>query len=703
MPVKILIAAALVTLLLAAGVAADVPQQISYQGRLTNSDGSPVFDGTYNLTFQIVEHDPPAMGETPLWSSGVQPVTVTNGLFEYYLGSNVPLPLSVFTDDTLDGYYIRVLDEGSLVASQGIELTAVPFAYRAITADTAAYALAGPGGGGANGWVDDGAVVRLQNSVDRVGIGTASPGENLVVGGDLGSFPEANYVVSGNPDFEGFSGYKLGFNASNHATLNWYGDADRLAFSVRSGGTDYNNNLVLRAGNVGIGVDYPQEPLVVGTNLGTYYGDFVQIGRLGSGSYSGFMCGEDANNRGTVLWYNDSNELRLGGKYYGADHGATMVLKEGNVGIGNTSPSEPLSVGVDLGSFSGDRITIGDDTPGEQTGLVFGESALSRGWLLWDINNNYLSLGLCDAGTQYNNLMVLQDGTVGIGGNYSTAKLHVESEYEVALGVTRYGMFNNVIVDGAGTTLGLHSHVHHVQHMSPYIRAVICAVDGYATAINPSCTTSIGVRGESWGAINCYGLYGLVNTHTNFGIGVYAHAQAAEDFWAAVLDGPVDMPGNSFRSAAYTRIDHPLDPENKYLQHASVESDEMLNVYNGNVILDGSGEATVELPGWFEAFNWDFRYQLTCVGGYAPVYIAEKVRDNRFRIAGGTPGLEVSWQVSGVRQDPYAQVNQLEVEPEKSLRDRGRYRSPSAFGRNESESIYQVHRTTRAEDGRSKK
>jgi hypothetical protein len=101
-------------------------------------------------------------------------------------------------------------------------------------------------------------------------------------------------------------------------------------------------------------------------------------------------------------------------------------------------------------------------------------------------------------------------------------------------------------------------------------------------------------------------------------------------------------------------IDHPCDPENKYLIHSSVESSERMNIYSGVAIFDEDGEAVVDLPDWFEPLNGDFRYQLTCIGGFAPVYIAEKVRNSRFKIAGGRHGSEVSWQVTGVRKDRWA-------------------------------------------------
>jgi hypothetical protein len=133
-----------------------------------------------------------------------------------------------------------------------------------------------------------------------------------------------------------------------------------------------------------------------------------------------------------------------------------------------------------------------------------------------------------------------------------------------------------------------------------------------------------------------------------------------------VLDGNLVVTGQVIKSGGTFRIDHPLDPDNKYLSHSFVESWEMLNVYTGNAILDRDGRATVGLPDWFEPLNRDFRYQLTCIGGYAPVYVSRELNDGTFEIAGGNPGMKVSWEISGVRQDDYAQEHPLEVEAEKT-------------------------------------
>ncbi|HZU25397.1 MAG TPA: hypothetical protein VFA04_07735 [Bryobacteraceae bacterium] len=115
------------------------------------------------------------------------------------------------------------------------------------------------------------------------------------------------------------------------------------------------------------------------------------------------------------------------------------------------------------------------------------------------------------------------------------------------------------------------------------------------------------------------------------------------------------------------RIDDPLDPVHKQLFHASIESSEMKNLYDGTVRLNAHGQATVELPKWFEALNGDFRYQLTAIGRQAPgLYVRETVHDGHFVIAGGKPGMQVSWQVTGIRHDEWARQHPMSVEVEKA-------------------------------------
>jgi hypothetical protein len=114
----------------------------------------------------------------------------------------------------------------------------------------------------------------------------------------------------------------------------------------------------------------------------------------------------------------------------------------------------------------------------------------------------------------------------------------------------------------------------------------------------------------------------------------------------------------------------------------------MKTIYDGNVTLDGKGEAVVVLPDYFEELNSDFRYQFAPMGSSMPnLYIAEKVRNNRFKIGGGKPGGEVSWQVTGIRKDPYAKAHPIEVEVEKSPGEKGKYQHPAEWGQPESKGI----------------
>jgi hypothetical protein len=137
------------------------------------------------------------------------------------------------------------------------------------------------------------------------------------------------------------------------------------------------------------------------------------------------------------------------------------------------------------------------------------------------------------------------------------------------------------------------------------------------------------------------------------------------------------------------RIDHPLDPTNKYLYHASIESSEVLNQYSGNAVLNAKGEAQVQFPAWFEAINIDFRYQLTAVGAPGPnLYVAEEVKDNAFKIAGGTPGMKVSWQVTARRNDPYMRAHPYVVEKDKPEGERGYYTDPSLYGAPKEQGIF---------------
>jgi hypothetical protein len=150
--------------------------------------------------------------------------------------------------------------------------------------------------------------------------------------------------------------------------------------------------------------------------------------------------------------------------------------------------------------------------------------------------------------------------------------------------------------------------------------------------------------------------------------------------YAGYFTGTVYVSGALTKAGGGFKIDHPLDPGTKYLNHSFVESPEMKNVYDGVATLDSDGSAWVELPSWFEALNQDFRYQLTPMGSYAPVYVAQEVASNRFQIAGGKSGQRISWMVTGIRRDAWAEKHPMAVEEHKDGADQGKFLHPLEAG-----------------------
>jgi len=154
---------------------------------------------------------------------------------------------------------------------------------------------------------------------------------------------------------------------------------------------------------------------------------------------------------------------------------------------------------------------------------------------------------------------------------------------------------------------------------------------------------------------------------------------------AVTVDGNLNKAGGSFV------IDHPTDPDHKYLYHSFVESPDMKNVYDGTVVTDGSGTAVVKMPEWFEALNRDFRSQLTVIGQFAQAMVASKMANGQFSIKTDKPGVEVSWQVTGIRQDAWANAHRIPLEVEKAQPDQGHYLHPELFGHAGEPDIHELH------------
>jgi len=201
-----------------------------------------------------------------------------------------------------------------------------------------------------------------------------------------------------------------------------------------------------------------------------------------------------------------------------------------------------------------------------------------------------------------------------------------------------------------------------------------------------------GVYGSAGGGLANFGVRGHAYHSGVAGasaFGVYGSATFVDGYgaWAGYFDGwttckgTLEVQGTLTKSAGSFRIDHPLDPENKFLQHSFVESPDMKNIYDGVVTTDADGNATVMMPDWFAALNRDFRYQLTVIGQFAQAIVSEKLNGNRFSIKTDRPNVEVSWQVTGIRQDAYANAHRIAVEVDKDPKQVGLYIDPAAFGK----------------------
>jgi len=205
--------------------------------------------------------------------------------------------------------------------------------------------------------------------------------------------------------------------------------------------------------------------------------------------------------------------------------------------------------------------------------------------------------------------------------------------------------------------------------------------------------TASGVSGFQFSSEDGSGVFGEsvvgagVDGFSFGGIGVRGQGRD----YAGMFLGRVLITGSLSKGGGGFAIDHPLDPETKYLRHSFVESPDMLNVYNGNITTDAKGEAHVSLPHYFEALNQDFRYQLTVIGQFAHAIVSREIVDNGFSIKTDQPKVKVSWQVTGIRRDPWASANRIAVEEEKAAEDKGRYLHPELRGQSKEAQIHGNH------------
>jgi hypothetical protein len=468
-------------------------------------------------------------------------------------------------------------------------------------------------------------------------------------GGDLnGTYP--------NPTVDGLQGRAVATTLPmDGQVLKWNGTAtawtpatdNSSAFTLPFTATQSNAGTLLSVTNQGAGraaqffVDNATSnvPAVTATTNGTGFGMVVTSVNFGIGSTS------TAQNGVAGYFINSAD------RGYGALGALSTAGTTSYGGLGTTYLNDGVHFGVGV-------VGVGDDYGIRATGGIYGGEFLRtstdmRVLLAGSSTAVYASTG--------------EDFGVGIGGYANGNTSTGISGQGTDIGVS------GTHTAGTGTNPGVFG-----QTFSTDANA--SGVTGVVTSTSPGGSSS-GVRGINNGTgFLGIGVYGY---QAGTGYGVFGTTGNASGY-AGYFSGRVNVTGILSKGGGSFKIDHPLDPQNKYLYHSFVESPDMKNIYDGVVVLDSRGEAMVELPDWFQALNKDFRYQLTCIGGHAPVYIAEEVSGNRFKIAGGNAALKVSWQVTGIRKDAFAEKNRIPVEEVKTGQERGKYLYPQAAGAPES-------------------
>jgi hypothetical protein len=262
------------------------------------------------------------------------------------------------------------------------------------------------------------------------------------------------------------------------------------------------------------------------------------------------------------------------------------------------------------------------------------------------------------------------EGRVGVSST-SALELGVGKGKEINAGKIAYQKFSDSLdIVGAGTT-GTNRKIKFFNEGGAAFTGKVnvnnSSLGGfYALVANGG--TSSGLRGETTGA-GSVGVSGGMGDPSGYAI---------------YSNGRMHVSGTLTKNGGAFRIDHPLDPENKYLSHSFVESPDMMNIYNGIVTTDAQGVAWIDMPDYFDALNRDFRYQLTILDesddSFALAKVYRPMKNRRFAIKTNGPNIKVSWQVTGIRKDPWAEQNRIQVVEEKNRYEKGTYQSPEVYG-----------------------
>jgi hypothetical protein len=482
--------------------------------------------------------------------------------------------------------------------------------------------------------------LRITNNINATAIPLVGFTQDL-------AFASDTLEITGNPSPTrvDFSPYRQDLSLSNDSLI--------ITNNPASAGIDLSSyrslwqgstSSIYTAGNVGIGTTAPSSRLTIrdtitGSGINPAF-SVIRVdaggGALNRGSLFTIQ-GSAGTNRGLDIESNGTSTGQNEGLVATAVNGNSNVAISARAGQTGGTPSNSFNFGV-----YGQAENAGSFLSGVY-GLTGGQSSFNYG-VLGAIQTNQ---------GNWNGGMYAQASGAGSGIN-TGMEAQADNSTELNTGINIYaGTFNNGI--------------------TPYS-------EGLHAFVNQS-DTAIGIQAD-------------VVSSGSYNVGLISNASGGLTNFAGIFNGDVTINGNLAISGSFSKgsgtfkIDHPEDPENKYLVHSFVESPEMLNVYSGNATTDANGYATVVLPDYFEDVNTEFRYQLTPIGSFAQVIIGEEVQGNKFIIRSSEPNLKVSWMVTAVRNDPYARANRIIPVVDKEGDEKGTYLHPELYGKSDSQRLH---------------
>jgi trimeric autotransporter adhesin len=679
-----------------------VPRLVNFSGRAI--EGGKVISGVAGATFAIYSEE---SGGSPLWVETQNIQADTKGNYTVQLGATSAegLPLDLFTSG--EARWLGVRMNGGEEQPRAL-LLSVPYALKAADAQTlgglpaSAFLLAGAANAAApsndanvssassgvtpavsgtgktdfiplwtntTGALGNSALFQSgTGTTAKIGVNTITPASALDVNGAVTARGNLSLPATGAATTTaGKNSQPLSFTASSYNSS--AGAAVNQNFRWQAEPT--GNNTAFTGGTLnllyGAGGNTPAETGLKVAKNGQISFAAGQTFPVATGGITNTMLENSSVTVAAGTALTGGGKIALGGSAtLNVDTTKVPLLASANVFTNNQAITGDLTVS------SPGYLTIFGQAPESGAGTALEMETTGSGGMYWQILNtgagasqgpNKLNFRNDSAGLDV--MTMAANGNVGIGTTIPGANL------DMSQGLT---------INGLGGTL-----------FSTQYKGV------NAFAMNAEPSTSGGtVYGSGWTLYDyAYGKWVAGISQVDGAVGInqgspsYALDVLAENggTYAAFFGGNIDVDGTVSTASASLQIDDPVDPANKYLYHSSVESPDMMNIYNGNVTTDSDGNATVQMPDWFEALNRDFRYQLTVMGQPAQAYVSQELASGEFSIKTDKPNVKVSWQVTGIRQDAWANAHRMAVEVQKSAAERGNYLHPELFGASQNKKI----------------